>query len=90
MRHPPIPFGTTFGRWTVLGSEGPCPIPPPYSSRSRVLCKCSCGTTRPVEVSALRKGTSLSCGCAAREKRALAHAALCAKRLAQYQKEERA
>lgn len=47
----------TFGRWTVLGK---------LSGRV-VLCRCSCGTKRIVNVSTLRRGKSRSCGCYRRE-----------------------
>lgn len=54
--------GETFGRWKVLK----------YSHRDEKrrhlwLCKCECGTTRPVLGHSLRQGGSQSCGCLVRE-----------------------
>ncbi len=43
--------GRTFGRWTVLE----------YSGGGRWLCKCACGTTKPVEGGSLRGGKTAGC-----------------------------
>jgi 5-methylcytosine-specific restriction endonuclease McrA/ribosomal protein S27E len=53
-RTKPIPVGTTFGQWVVIG-EGK------HSGKS--LCRCSCGNEREVRNSSLRSGKSTSCGC---------------------------
>lgn len=54
-----------FGRWTVIEDHpnviyGKTPLPV-------WKCRCSCGTERVVVASRLKKGTSQSCGCLARE-----------------------
>lgn len=57
--------GETFGRWTVVGRA--------ESSRTGVtrwLCRCQCGTMRPVFASNLRRSLTVSCGCHIAEKRA--------------------
>ena len=50
--------GLVFGDWTVLGY---------HDSRagtgSRWLCRCECGTERPVDGRSLKRGQSLGCGC---------------------------
>jgi hypothetical protein len=45
--------GRQFGRWTVLQ----------YAGKSHWLCRCQCGTERPVFTGALSGNKSLSCGC---------------------------
>lgn len=52
--------GQTFERWTVLE----------YLGNSKWLCKCECGTVKSVQLAHLKNGTSLSCGCYAKEKTA--------------------
>ena len=47
--------GDVFNSWTALEDY----VPP----TTRVLCRCVCGTERPVAVDALAKGGSRSCGC---------------------------
>lgn len=55
--------GKTVGRWTVLTD-----LPLPSDQKQpRCFCRCSCGTERNVFAVSLRKGISLSCGCAKRE-----------------------
>lgn len=49
----PIKPGDKFGEWTVI-KKG---LKPSHS-----LCECSCGKTREVADSSLRRGISLSCG----------------------------
>lgn len=44
---------TRYGRWLVVG---------PAEGR-RVMCRCDCGTTRPVMLFSLKRGESTSCGC---------------------------
>jgi hypothetical protein len=56
-------LGQTFGRLTV-GK---------YKGRSRWLCNCVCGGTITARTERLRAGTSLSCGCLAREKICASH-----------------
>lgn len=51
----------TFGRWTVLEESEPKMY---RGRRMRFwLCKCDCGTIRPVDERALKSGKSKSCGC---------------------------
>ena len=45
-------LGRKFGEWTVLR----------YTGNGRWLCRCSCGTTREVSGSALKRGSTKSCG----------------------------
>lgn len=49
--------GQSLNRWTVVK----------YERRGLYLCKCECGTLRPVCGSNLRSGNSTSCGCYKRE-----------------------
>jgi hypothetical protein len=52
--------GRRFGRWIVLGKHS-------KKSQWLWLCRCECGTEKPVFGCALRTGDSLSCGCLAKE-----------------------
>ena len=54
--------GRKFGRWTVkkLFSKG-------ADRTSRWTCQCTCGTTKVVISTHLRRGLSQSCGCLQRE-----------------------
>lgn len=52
-----IPPGTVFGMWTVIAqsaNKGKCVA---------YLCRCSCGTERPVRGPDLTFGASTNCGC---------------------------
>lgn len=49
--------GKTFGKWTVIKDL----------DKLWSLCKCECGTTKPVEKCALKSGSSKSCGCFKKE-----------------------
>lgn len=51
-----IPAGSVFGNWVTLEDYDP-------KVSRRILCRCKCGIERRVDASALKKGTSLSCGC---------------------------
>jgi hypothetical protein len=53
-----IPPGTVYGRWTVLAD-----VPVPHKAPRILLCRCQCGTERPVAMGNLRNGASFSCGC---------------------------
>lgn len=55
-------LGKKFGRWTVLSFDH-------IDNRgcSFFLCKCDCGTIRPVRRTQLLNGTSKSCGCLHKE-----------------------
>ena len=56
-----IEQGMKFGRWTILQFNG-------YKNHNRQwLCKCDCGTEKPVSQSLLTKGLSTSCGCYRKE-----------------------
>ena len=50
--------GRTIGRWTVLGDAGL------KNGNRHWLCRCSCGTEKPVNGESLRRGDTHSCGCA--------------------------
>ena len=52
--------GHVYGRWTVLKGAQP-------GRRSRVRCRCGCGTIREVLVDSLVGGHSVSCGCFSRK-----------------------
>ena len=52
-----ILVGKKFGRWTVLK----------VIDQLKLLCKCDCGTERPVLLYHLKYGRSTSCGCYAKE-----------------------
>lgn len=45
--------GMKFGKWEVLS----------YNGGGKWVCKCECGTIRPVVSTSLTKGKSKSCGC---------------------------
>lgn len=49
--------GKSFGKWTVLQ------LAPRTSVRLQWLCRCECGTERPVAAIHLMRGKSRSCGC---------------------------
>src|ERR1700678_2522629 len=55
--------GQRFGRWTALYVHD-------KKQRGDLMwvCRCDCGTVRPVLAPSLRSGRSTSCGCAHREK----------------------
>ena len=52
----PIPIGTKIGRWTIIDNTDVMHI-----------CKCDCGTVKPVKMYSLLCGDSTSCGCSHRE-----------------------
>ncbi len=45
--------GNVYGLWTVIS----------YHGKKKWLCRCACGTVRPVERKGITKGGSRSCGC---------------------------
>lgn len=56
--------GEVFKRWEVLSYHGRAS----GSSGGAIwLCRCDCGTERPVKATSLQSGKSLSCGCLHRE-----------------------
>ncbi len=57
-------IGKTFGSWTVVGlaDRGP-------QYQTRVMCQCSCGLVKPVELGLLKAKRTRGCGpCAGRAK----------------------
>jgi DNA-binding CsgD family transcriptional regulator len=54
-----IPVGVTYGQLTVLGDSGK------RSANRNVfwLCSCTCGNTKIIEASSVRRGLVVSCGC---------------------------
>ncbi len=54
-------IGCVFGRWTVIDYAGPGPVGATWT------CICECGSERVVNANSLMAGTSVSCGCYARE-----------------------
>jgi hypothetical protein len=53
--------GQKFGRWSVTAYGGP------GTSGATWVCECECGTARRVNANSLLAGSSLSCGCLAKE-----------------------
>lgn len=51
--------GDVFGRWTVVGARL-------SDGRTKVPCRCACGTERIVSTASLLSGKSTSCGCVSR------------------------
>ena len=49
-------LGQKFGKWTVIGKDN-------SKNRASWICKCECGTIRPVMESNLIRGVTVSCGC---------------------------
>lgn len=45
--------GKRYGRYIVTG----------YSGGKKVHCRCNCGTEKDVDIGALRRGDTMSCGC---------------------------
>lgn len=54
--------GQRFGKWTVL-SQLPKTVTKSGVNAYWVLCRCDCGTEKPVNQGSLRTGASKSCGC---------------------------
>lgn len=59
--------GQRYGRWTAIALVGR------QGSNGLWLCRCECGTERPVSALNLRSGASQSCGCLRSERSASAH-----------------
>jgi len=51
----PVPAGTPFGLWTVLGEAGM------RAGARLVLCRCACGLEKKVSLGSLREGGSHGC-----------------------------
>lgn len=54
-----LEVGERFGRWEVIALTG---------VQQYLVCKCDCGTERPVFRNSLVNGTSVSCGCYNKER----------------------
>lgn len=50
-------IGRKIGKWTVLGADTHG-----TDRRTRMLCRCDCGTTRTVDAYCLQHGGTVSCG----------------------------
>ena len=61
-RKPLVVVGNTYGRLIVLSRDGAAP-----RGAALWLCRCSCGVEKIQRSDQLTKGTSVSCGCYARE-----------------------
>ena len=60
----PMEIGSTWGEWTVLRLSHRHPV----SGNRYWVCECSCGSTKAVEGSRLRKGKTTKCQrCSGRE-----------------------
>ena len=57
-----ININDRFGHWEVI-AEAPNHVSPDGTSRKMYLCKCDCGTIKPVAATQLRAGKSKNCGC---------------------------
>ncbi len=58
--------GSVFGRLTVVGVAEKLP----GSGNARVMCQCACGSEpKPISLSVLKRGTTVSCGCYGKERR---------------------
>lgn len=66
-KHPPVILGSKFGRLTVI-----CKIAPDDVGRERYECRCECGTIVTKLGNWLKSGNTRSCGCLAKERRAVA------------------
>lgn len=55
--------GQRFGKWIALKR-----VESDKYGCSRWLCKCDCGTIKPVSADTLKRGTSISCGCIKRKR----------------------
>lgn len=62
-----VQTGERFGRWVVIGEAEPVVYRGGRDVRQRVVCRCDCGTERPVLVLALQGERSTSCGCRRKE-----------------------
>jgi len=51
-----IPIGERFGRLLVLSGEW-------YAGSRWLVCKCDCGTTKPIRALSVQRGETASCGC---------------------------
>lgn len=58
-----VSVGSRHGRWTALTA----PYTDPGYSNRVALCRCDCGTQRPVVAHDLVAGNSKSCGCLRRD-----------------------
>lgn len=61
-------IGTTYNRFTIL-EEGIRHIEPSGKSQRVMVCECSCGTIKNVQLKELRRGDIKSCGCLAKEQK---------------------
>lgn len=61
-RYIPVAPGTRFGLWVVQG-EGEWQSLRTRTPIRRLRCRCDCGTIRDLQVSNLKRGATLSCGC---------------------------
>ena len=55
-------IGKKYGRWTVLNFSHRA-----SGKRQMYICRCECGTIRPVSLAAIKHGHTISCGCLQRE-----------------------
>lgn len=55
-------IGKQYGRWTVLSFSHRA-----SGKRQMYVCKCACGTVRPVSIAAIKNGHTISCGCLQKE-----------------------
>ena len=58
------PMGAQFGKWTVVGDEGPTTHG--HKRRWLVVCECTPEEVHSVDAYRLRSGYSQSCGCGPR------------------------
>lgn len=65
-RHPEV--DARFGRWTVMMPALSRRSERTAQKKAYVVCRCDCGTVRPVQLGNLVSGHSPSCGCATAER----------------------
>jgi len=63
MRTPLWLAGQTFDNWTVIGEAPIRRTMPNGAKRCYWLCRCTCGRTREVQSTSLKRGITSSCGC---------------------------
>ena len=68
--HPRLKPGDKFGRLEIVEEAAPRTWPSGWSER-QWICRCECGTEKPVLEKRLRSGNTKSCGCFRSERAAV-------------------
>lgn len=56
-KHIPIPIGSKFGQWTVVGVDGKTH----NTAHTYYSCQCACGNTGSITADRLRRGHATKC-----------------------------